>query len=141
MTPDQNNAKKSEDHELSQPPKAESPTPSNATSWLMQGINRINDTLGEIRKDISELKERVARVEEKTSRIEAQVAETGKDTSDLKQRVTRVEKTIESVPEINQRLRRIEQIIWTVFGIAVAISFIWGAIKIFLSHFTVMPKP
>ena len=54
MTPDQNNAKKSEDHELSQPPKAESPTPSNATSWLMQGINRINDTLGEIRKDISE---------------------------------------------------------------------------------------
>lgn len=113
MTPDKNdNAENAENREHSPPKKAESPSPSNATSWLMHGLNRIEDQIAEIREDISELKERIARVEEK----------------------------IKSVPEIDRRLRRIEHIIWTVFGIVVAIGVLWGAIKVFLSYFTVMPK-
>ena len=118
MTPDQNNAKKSEDRDLSPPIRPESPShlPEGANQWIMQGINQINDTLGEIRKDISELKERVARVEEKTSRVES------------------------GLQSLEKRVRSLENRFWIAIGIFVVIVFL---ARIFLPDFdiTITPKP
>ena len=64
MTPDQNNnAENAENRELSPPPRPESPShsPGDTSQWIMRSLNMINDTLDEIRKDISDLKDRVAR--------------------------------------------------------------------------------
>ena len=120
MTPDKNdNAENAENREHSPPKKAESPSPSNATSWLMHGLNRIEDQIAEIREDISELKERIARVEEKLESI------------------SRVESGLQS---LEKRVRNLENRVWLAIGIFVVIVFL---ARIFLPDFdiTITPKP
>ncbi len=85
----------------------------------MQGLNLINDTLAEIRKDISDLKERVARVEEKLESI------------------SRVESGLQS---LEKRVRKLENRFWIAIGIFLVIVFL---ARIFLPDFdiTITPKP
>ncbi len=116
MTPDQNNSTENQDdREFGSPtqPESSSSSPIDVSSWIMQGITRIHTRLDDIGKDVGDLKERVARVEE----------------------------NVKPIPQIDKRLRRVEHVIWTVFGAVFTIGVIWGAIKVLLSYFTITPKP
>lgn len=122
MTPDQNNnAENAENRELSPPPRPESPShsPGDTSQWIMQSLNLINGTLDEIRKDISDLKDRVARVEEKVESI------------------SRVESGLQS---LEKRVRKLENRFWVAVGIFVVIIFL---ARIFLPDFdiAITPKP
>ena len=122
MTPDQNNnAENAENQELSPPPRPESPSHSHGdtSQWIMQGLNLINGTLNEIRKDISDLKDRVARVEEKVESI------------------PRVESGLQS---LEKRVRKLENRFWVAVGI---VAFIVFLARIFLPDFdiTITLKP
>lgn len=122
MTPDQkNNAENGENRELSPPTRPESPSHSfsDASQWIMQGINRIHDRLDELGKDFRDLKERVTRVEEKVESI------------------PRIENGLQS---LEKRVRRLENRFWMTIGIFVVIVFL---ARIFLPDFdiTITPKP
>ena len=122
MTPDQNNnAENAENLELSPPTRPESPSHSHGdmSQWIMQGLNLINGTLNEIRKDISDLKDRVARLEEKAESI------------------PRVESGLQS---LEKRVRKLENRFWVAVGIVAVIVFL---ARIFLPDFdiTITLKP
>lgn len=63
------------------------------------------------------------------------------DIGSIRERVARIEENIKPIPQMEKRLRRIENIIWTVGGVLIAGSVIWGAVKWISSNYDLIPKP
>lgn len=63
------------------------------------------------------------------------------DIGAIRARVARIEENIKSIPHIEKRLRRIENITWTVGGVLIAGSAIWGVVKWISSNYDLIPKP
>ena len=78
----------------------------------MQALNRIYDRLDEIGKDVSDLKERVARVEEK----------------------------IQPIPKIEKKLWSLQRNFWIATGVLIVIVFL-ARIFLPDFDITIMPKP